>query len=529
MFQIPMSINVTNQNYRRKLSYLILIIVLVFVTITYPLKRFYNRTEDDENIIPYSDQNIDTEHQYPFYKGCKQVDAYVNDLEYHKMNATCVMLTRNEEIEDVIKTIESLESHFNQWYHYPYVFLNDEPFTNEFIERVKQHTNSDVQFGTINQLDWNFPEEVEKSFEYREALLEQGDRGVMYGYMESYHKMCRFYSGLFYRHPLVRSYEWYWRIEPDVDFFCDITYDPFYEMKRHGKRYGFTVVIQEIYATVPNLFRATRSYINQNKIKMGSLWKLFTDTYEYADTEEPYLKKTVFREADLYYKISQKVAIDHLVKVSQENGESNLNDEKNEEGLRHLINRAQSKVPIFERKFDNEDYNGCHFWSNFEIAKRDVFDNPVYDNYFKHLEKLGGFWKERWGDAPVHSLGLALTLDFEQVHYFRDIGYRHSSLQHCPNNAPTKPKIPYVSGESKYDRSHSTLYDKPSEFGSGCRCQCPEVEYDVEDYSFPCMDRWLELGFEVENNFNFKDGKYYPYMNLSSFENGIKNDFETRF
>ena len=63
----------------------------------------------------------------------------------------------------------------------------------------------------------------------------------MYGSMVSYHKMCRFYSGMFYKHPEVAKLEWYWRIEPDVEFFCDITYDPFFEMKKAGKSYGFTI------------------------------------------------------------------------------------------------------------------------------------------------------------------------------------------------------------------------------------------------------------------------------------------------
>ncbi|CRL30316.1 Glycosyl transferase, family 15 [Penicillium camemberti] len=35
--------------------------------------------------------------------------------------------------------------------------------------------------------------------------------------------MCRFYSGQFYKHPLLLKYEWYWRLEPEIKYFCDIT------------------------------------------------------------------------------------------------------------------------------------------------------------------------------------------------------------------------------------------------------------------------------------------------------------------
>jgi hypothetical protein len=48
----------------------------------------------------------------------------------------------------------------------------------------------------------------------------------------------RFESGLFYRHPLMAEYEFYWRVEPSVEFFCDLDYDPFLYMKENDKKYG---------------------------------------------------------------------------------------------------------------------------------------------------------------------------------------------------------------------------------------------------------------------------------------------------
>lgn len=39
---------------------------------------------------------------------------------------------------------------------------------------------------------------------------------------------------------------------------------------------------------------------------------------------------------------------------------------------------------------------------------------------------------QRWGDAPVHSIGAALFARKDQLHFFNDIGYRHEPFQHCP-------------------------------------------------------------------------------------------------
>lgn len=48
------------------------------------------------------------------------------------------------------------------------------------------------------------------SLEYLGAI------GVGKGWMISYRHMCRWNSGFFYRHPKLRDYDWYWRVEPDV-------------------------------------------------------------------------------------------------------------------------------------------------------------------------------------------------------------------------------------------------------------------------------------------------------------------------
>lgn len=50
--------------------------------------------------------------------------------------------------------------------------------------------------------------------------------------------MFRFQSGFFFRHPLLDPYDYYWRVEPNVDFLCDIDYDVFQFMKDNRKLYG---------------------------------------------------------------------------------------------------------------------------------------------------------------------------------------------------------------------------------------------------------------------------------------------------
>lgn len=45
-----------------------------------------------------------------------------------------LMLARNIELEGAVRSVKNLEEKFNHRYHYPWVFLNEEPFTEEFKE-----------------------------------------------------------------------------------------------------------------------------------------------------------------------------------------------------------------------------------------------------------------------------------------------------------------------------------------------------------------------------------------------------------
>lgn len=62
------------------------------------------------------------------------------------------------------------------------------------------------------------------------------------GCIATYANFCfaydRFQSGFFFRHPLLDAYEYYWRVEPDIQYFCDVDYDVFQMMKDNQFKYG---------------------------------------------------------------------------------------------------------------------------------------------------------------------------------------------------------------------------------------------------------------------------------------------------
>lgn len=58
--------------------------------------------------------------------------------------------------------------------------------------------------------------------------------------------------------------------------------------------------------------------------------------------------------------------------------------------------------------------------------------SKAYIDFFESLDQDGGFFYERWGDAPVHSIAAGLMLPKDQIHFFNDIAYYHVPFTHCP-------------------------------------------------------------------------------------------------
>ncbi|KAF7304896.1 Phospholipase [Mycena kentingensis (nom. inval.)] len=98
-----------------------------------------------------------------------------------------------------------------------------------------------------------------------------------------------------------------------------------------------------------------------------------------------------------------------------------------------------------------QSYNLCHFWSNFEIGDLDFWRGEAYQKFFEFLDEKGGFYYERWGDAPVHSIGAALFANKSQIHFFTDIGYRHEPFQHCPQGEEHKKGKCWCDSQDTFD------------------------------------------------------------------------------
>ena len=62
--------------------------------------------------------------------------------ERPRANATLLMLARNSDVDDVVRAVRELEDRFNHNHRYPWVFLNEESFSDDFKRYVAPDTRA---------------------------------------------------------------------------------------------------------------------------------------------------------------------------------------------------------------------------------------------------------------------------------------------------------------------------------------------------------------------------------------------------
>lgn len=180
-----------------------------------------------------------------------------------RMNATFVTLARNSDVWEIAKSIRQVEDRFNHRFGYDWVFLNDGVFDATFKNVTSNLVSGNTYYGQIPTEHWSFPEWIdqEKAKKVREDM---GQRKIIYGDSVSYRHMCRFESGFFFRQPLLMNYDYYWRVEPNIQLFCDIHEDPFRVMKEQKKKYSFVLSLYEYQETIPTLWDTTQKFMKEH-------------------------------------------------------------------------------------------------------------------------------------------------------------------------------------------------------------------------------------------------------------------------
>ncbi|KAI1074207.1 glycosyltransferase family 15 protein [Whalleya microplaca] len=280
----------------------------------------------------------------------------------------------------MVASVRQLEARFNGrvTHQYDWVFFNNEGFTDEFKMAMANATSSRCFFELIPAEHWSIPSWIDVTrFDVGRQFM--GGIGVGKAWLQSYHHMCRWNAGIFALEERLADYDWFWRVEPAVQYSCDINYDVFRFMRDNNMAYGFNMAILDDARSFPSLWERTKTFIDKNE-------------------------DLVDEDADFNW----------LLHTTEEQ------------------DRVMHSPGGLEASVKDGEYNNCQFYSNFEIGSLDFFRGKEHRTYFDHLDKAGGFYYERFGDAPVHTLSVSMFLPKRRIWFFRDIGYAHGLCEQCP-------------------------------------------------------------------------------------------------
>ena len=222
-----------------------------------------------------------------------------------------------------------------------------------------------------------------------------------------YRLMCRFWAGVVWRFPSLDRYEYYWRMDTDSLLTKPVLVDPF--------RYLFAPQIRRS----PDVRGSTDRQAAYNLINIPTERTVCNYGYNKLKGENPHVSiglLAVFRrwaaeEAVPQGLVSQEAIDRTLLFIASERRKANVDPED------------ERWVPMF--------------YNNFEFGRMALKRSPIYASYFNYVDQKEpfGILQYRWGDAPLHTLGIIAALGgysnatHAGICFVSDdiVGYRHGT------------------------------------------------------------------------------------------------------
>ncbi|KAF9011779.1 nucleotide-diphospho-sugar transferase, partial [Cyathus striatus] len=260
-------------------------------------------------------------------------------------NGVIFMLLAPNRLIQATQALMNVEDRFNRRLKYPYVLFTAENEVSALTDEIK----AKATFATTTKESWDVPTNLDK------ARVDASLQNI--GFTLGYRSMCRYYSGFFWRHPALAPYDWLWRLDTDIEFHCDVPYDPIQRLIESNALYGFIQVNDDADWVQPSLASNVSHFMSQNR-------------------------DLIPRDANHGF----------------------------------VWNDAASVERALRGTAGNDDWTRkCMY----------CWEGTLYTKFFEYLDKAGGFFYERWGDSPIHSFGLAMSLRKDQAVQFHDLGYQH--------------------------------------------------------------------------------------------------------
>ncbi|KAG5930035.1 hypothetical protein E4U42_003196 [Claviceps africana] len=158
--------------------------------------------------------------------------------------AALVTLAHENDLEPLLSSMSQLEDAFNNKYKYDWVLFGVETLSDRFRQLTSNATAATCIYEVARQNDVEprrFNNNVchSRVESTRTAIQEPSPtRGNLSEPLQSIRQIQRWNNGPFAKEKRLQTYDWFWRIEPGVQFIHDVEFDVFRFMRDHNIAYG---------------------------------------------------------------------------------------------------------------------------------------------------------------------------------------------------------------------------------------------------------------------------------------------------
>ncbi|KAG5993566.1 hypothetical protein E4U43_003471 [Claviceps pusilla] len=157
--------------------------------------------------------------------------------------AALVTLAHENDLEPLLSSMYQLEDSFNNRYKYDWVFFGVETLSDRFRQLTSNATTATCIYEVARQNDVDprrFNNVCHSQAESTQTSTQEPSptRGDLSEPLQSIRQIQRWNNGPFAKEKRLQTYDWFWRIEPGVQFTHDVKFDVFRFMRDHNIAYG---------------------------------------------------------------------------------------------------------------------------------------------------------------------------------------------------------------------------------------------------------------------------------------------------
>lgn len=339
---------------------------------------------------------IHVDHFYIAEQRPQQVPPAHTATWHTPLNAVIYFLTQRTRVARLAHALGLLYENFWRDYpHYPVVIFHDD--LQPADERRLQQAVPGMPLRFV-PITLSLPENMKAA----NVVLPERTKCSPGSSTIGYRHMCRFHATLVHKYLSDLGYahfDYIMRLDDDSLLTSPVGYDLFRYMRENKKQYGFVNMV----------------------------------------ADEPACVEGLWEKSDEFYNTSSAVAA--------AKGHRQLRARRVQKskvlGLGNSSTGAEEEDDLF-RIWPR----GAVFYNNFEISSFGLWRSPVWRAYMDNIDQSGGIYTVRWGDAPLHTIGVTMVLERDEIHAFRDIAYRHEPfVDQAPSGLPMPHMDPFLGPE----------------------------------------------------------------------------------